>query len=156
MSKKLFTALALIVMLVVTTSNGYADKTQYNITISQLLPSGVWQIAPCPAPGTSGDTWNLINASPTIAIKVKIENKNGAVTTYDIPISSSTIHNIAVGDCEIIVFNSTGTEEYVECTGAYCGTIPTLTQWGIFVLIVLIGVSTVFIMRKRRKVTATA
>ena len=154
MTKKLFTTLIVIVMLAIITSTGFADKNQYDITISK--PGVAWTIAPCPAPGTFGDTWKFINASPTVAIMVKVWNKNGTVTTHNIPALSFDIHTIALGDCEIKVFDPAGTQELVECAGAYCNTTPTLTQWGIFILIALMVGSAVFIMLKRRNATVPA
>jgi hypothetical protein len=155
MSKKISTVLALLVILLVITSTVYADKNQYDITISK--PGAAWQIAPCPAPGSFGDTWRFINASAAVAIKVKVWNKStNNITTYDIPASGNVIHTIAVGDCEILVYDNTGAQELTKCTGAYCGTTPTLTQWGIFALIALLVGSTVFIMLKRRKTIITA
>lgn len=158
MLKKLFFSLTLITMVALVTSLAFGEgKNQYDITISK--PGVAWQIAPDDPLGLFGDTWNIINANSAVSILVKIWNQNtNTMTEYTIPALGNTIHTIAVGDCELKVFDATGTQELVEKAVAYCSTreTPTLTQWGVIILVALIIASAIFIMVRRRRATVPA
>jgi hypothetical protein len=150
LKRLLFVVLLTMVAVLVSSLALAGDKDQYDITISKI--GAAWHIAPCPLPGGFGDTWRFINASPTVGIVVKVWNQNNnTVTSYAIPASGNAVHTIAVSDCEVKVFDETDSEELVECIAIECRGVPTLTQWGIIALVILILGSAVFVMVRRKK-----
>jgi hypothetical protein len=107
---------------------------------------------PCPIRVAPPGIIRFYNTSLSITIVVKIWNKvTHATTSYTIPPSQRyQNHTVETGECEIKVFDSATGNEIVECVTEQCQT-PTLTQWGIIILVGLLVASAVFVMLKRRK-----
>jgi hypothetical protein len=151
MLKKLLASSMFIIMIALVASLA-VGQTNYNVTISQV--GSAVQIAPCPLPGVANDTWTFQN-NLAQAIVIKVWNKTAhTVTTYNVSALGSQVHTIAAGDCEVKVFDESD-HELAECRTVQCQT-PTLTQWGIITLVVLLIGSAVFIMLRRRKAAVPA
>jgi hypothetical protein len=109
---------------------------------------------PCPIRVAPPGIIRFYNASPSITIVVKIWNKvTHATTSITIPPLGYQDHTVETGECEIKVFNSATGDEIFECTTEQCQT-PTLTQWGLIILVALIVFSTWVVLRRRRAVVS--
>jgi hypothetical protein len=127
------------------------------ITVTQISISGTenaWVILPPPPirvnTGQTLRIWNDL----LIIIKVKIWNRDGSIAEYTIPPGGYVDHLVqkAVIPCELKVFKLSG-QELVEGMFAQCQT-PTLTQWGLIILVALIVFSTWVVLRRRRAVVS--
>jgi hypothetical protein len=114
-----------------------------------------WYIEPCPLPGYSGATWRITNfSSDTVCVQILmiVDKKNPPFYIYTLPPTDSTDHPIGQWDCGIAAFLGACPPSGYPLTMCErpCG--PALTQWGIIVLVMLLIVSTAFILKRKRQI----
>ncbi len=114
-----------------------------------------WDIEPCPLPGVPGDTWRIRNsASDTVCVKILriVREKNPPLYIYTLAPADSIDHPIDQWDGAIAAFLGAcpSFDFLTMCERPYG---PTLTQWGIIALVMLLIGTTVFILTKRKEQT---
>jgi hypothetical protein len=115
------------------------------------LPSGVTFISATPSQGTGCD-FNLVDTVHCVLGSIA----SGGSATVDIAVSIdiNTIGAI-VNDAHIHIHNDEDTDDGNDtfyCTTDVTEAIPTMTEWGMIIFMVLAGLGAVYFIRRQKTV----
>jgi hypothetical protein len=132
----------------------FASSAMSATIVVDIDDDPVWSMDPCPIEYVVGDILQFTN-NASVDIVVKVWNQDHTVDTYSIAVGNSANHTTAAGDVEVKVFDTDGNQVF-ECKAGTTAGIPTMTQWGMIILIALIIGSGVLLITRRKKATVTA
>jgi hypothetical protein len=88
------------------------------------------------------------SANPGDDYIVEFKNRDGAVIgTMPVPPGATNLQVIPIGTVEVCI------QQTSNCFPAVMGIVPSMTTYGLIVLVVLLGISALWIYRRRRVAT---
>jgi hypothetical protein len=132
----------------------FASSAMSATIVVDIDDDPVWGMDPCPIEYVVGDILRFTN-NADVDIVVKVWNQDNTVETYSIAVGNTDDHATEAGDVEVKVFDTEDNQVF-ECKAGTAAGIPTMTQWGVIILIALIIGSGVLLMVRRKKAMVTA